>query len=99
MRNVPDLDITLLSIFNRRDDVMTPDRYHEVMENTEIRNEVTMLKLFEKLNIQASVKSDRYSLPYHKEIEHTNYGAIAPTNFTINPWDILKQKQSNQVLL
>ena len=30
--------------------------------------------MFEKLNIQASVKSDRYSLPYHKEIEHTNYG-------------------------
>ena len=74
MRNVPDLDITLLSIFNRHDDGMTPERYHEVMENTEIRNEVTMLKLSEKLNIQASVKSDRYSLPYHKEIEHTNYG-------------------------
>lgn len=42
--------------------------YMKFITEFEIRCENSLIDLFNKLNIQSSVKTDRYSLPYKEEI-------------------------------
>ena len=44
------------------------DDYMKFVTNFELKCEYTLINLFNSLNIQSSVKSDRYSLPYKEEI-------------------------------
>jgi len=71
MRNVPKLDNILIS-FSK--DVETEEQYHNTMERYERYNESKLIELFKQIQIQSSVKSNPYSLPYEYEITHTNYG-------------------------
>jgi hypothetical protein len=48
--------------------------YEESMINLEMKIEKDLVKMFRDLDIQASVKTDRYSLPYTNQVEHTGYG-------------------------
>ena len=48
--------------------------YEESMINLEKRIENRAIELLRYLDIQSSVKTDRYSLPYTHEIVHTGFG-------------------------
>jgi hypothetical protein len=48
--------------------------YEESMINLEKRIEKALIEMFRELDIQASVKTDRYSLPYTDQVLHTGYG-------------------------
>ena len=52
----------------------TPEKYVETMINLEKKIEKDMIEVFNKMGINASVKSDRYSLPYQFQIKTTQYG-------------------------
>lgn len=48
--------------------------YESAMVKLEKQIEKSLIETFRKFNIHASVKTDRYSLPYTHEIKHTGYG-------------------------
>ena len=48
--------------------------YETAMVNLEKQIEKRLIDTFRSFDINASVKSDRYSLPYTHEIKHTGYG-------------------------
>lgn len=52
----------------RKGKKVTIDDYLNVITDFEIQCENSLIKLFNSLNIQSSVKTDRYSLPYKEEI-------------------------------
>ena len=51
------------------------DDYMKFITEFEIKCECSLITLFDSLNIQSSVKTDRYSLPYKEEIISTIEGA------------------------
>ena len=51
------------------------DDYMKFITEFEIKCEHLLITLFDSLNIQSSVKTDRYSLPYKEEIISTIEGA------------------------
>ena len=51
------------------------DDYMKFITEFEIKCEHSLITLFDSLNIQSSVKTDRYSLPYKQEIISTIEGA------------------------
>ena len=51
------------------------DDYMKFITEFEIKCEHSLITLFDNLNIQSSVKTDRYSLPYKEEIISTLEGA------------------------
>lgn len=74
MRNIPSLNNQLLFFLDKDNSKRTIDHYHTAMENNETNIERRLVDLLDKLGIQASVKSNRYSLPYKNEVVHTGYG-------------------------
>lgn len=48
--------------------------YETAMVNLEKQIEKRLIDTFRSFDINATVKSDRYSLPYTHEIKHTGYG-------------------------
>jgi hypothetical protein len=51
------------------------DDYMKFITEFEVKCEYSLITLFDSLNIQSSVKTDRYSLPYKEEIISTIEGA------------------------
>jgi hypothetical protein len=51
------------------------DDYMKFITEFEIKCECSLITLFDSLNIQSSVKTDRYSLPFKEEIISTIEGA------------------------
>ena len=51
------------------------DDYMKFITEFEIKCEHSLISLFDSLNIQSSIKTDRYSLPYKEEIISTIEGA------------------------
>jgi len=51
------------------------DDYMKFITEFEIKCEYSLITLFDSLNIQSSVKTDRYSLPYKEEIISAIEGA------------------------
>ena len=70
------------------------DDYMKFIKEFEIKCEHSLITLFDSLNIQSSVKTDRYSLPYKEEIISTIEGASnLDYAFTLNniTRDIVKE--------
>ena len=80
IRNIPSFNNSLLFFLRggKRSKDLTPDnyveRYNEYMVNHEKIVEKDLIDLMGKIGINASVKSDRYSLPFNKQVVHTGYG-------------------------
>ena len=68
-RIIPNLESFLLSpiVGNNK----TEDNYKEQIYKFERSVENNLLEIFKKLNINAIVKTDPYSLPYNSEIEYS----------------------------
>ena len=70
-RNIPDMNNQLLFFM---DDDRTPEKYEDAMINLEKKIEKDMIQVFIKMGIHATVKTDRYSLPYDLQIKTTQFG-------------------------
>jgi len=72
-RSIPSPKNSLLFFLKHeeRDDVQV---YEKMMIDLEKKIEKSLIELFSELSINASVKTDRYSLPYTHKIKHTGYG-------------------------
>jgi hypothetical protein len=70
-RNIPDMNNQLLFFM---DDDRTPEKYEDAMINLEKKIEKDMIQVFIKMGINASVKTDRYSLPFQGQIKTTQNG-------------------------
>lgn len=68
-RKIPNLESFLLSPIVG--DNKTEDNYKEQIYRFERSVESNLLEIFKKLNINAIVKTDPYSLPYNSEIEYS----------------------------
>jgi len=73
-RNIPDMKNQLLFFMdgkNRRTEDRTPEKYEEYMVNLEKDIEKDMIEVLTKMGINATVKTDRYSLPFQHQIKTT----------------------------
>ena len=70
-RNMPDMSNQLLFYMG---DNRTPEKYEETMINLEKKIEKDMIEVLSKIGINASVKTDRYSLPFQGQIKTTQQG-------------------------
>ena len=70
-RNIPDMSNQLLFFM---DDERTPEKYEDAMINLEKKIEKDMIGVLSKMEINASVKTDRYSLPHQFQIKTTQQG-------------------------
>ena len=76
-RNIPEMKNQLLFFMdgkNGREEDRTPDKYEEHMINLEKKIEKDMIEVLFKMGIHATVKTDRYSLPYQFQIKTTQNG-------------------------
>ena len=76
-RNIPDMKNQLLFFMdgkNGREEDRTPEKYEEHMINLEKKIEKDMIEVLFKMGIHATVKTDRYSLPYQFQIKTTQNG-------------------------
>jgi hypothetical protein len=80
VRKIPSLNNRLLFFFDMRDKKSNiteenyADEYEKFMIERELSMEKWLLKTFSHLGINASVKSDRYSLPIKYQVKVTQYG-------------------------
>jgi hypothetical protein len=76
-RNIPNMKNQLLFFMDgkngKRED-RTPEKYEESMINLEKKIEKDMIGVLSKMGINASVKTDRYSLPHQFQIKTTQNG-------------------------
>ena len=70
-RNIPEMKNQLLFYMDKN---RTPEKYEETMINLEKKIEKDMIGVLSKLGINASVKTDRYSLPFQGQIKTTQNG-------------------------
>jgi len=76
-RNIPEMKNQLLFFMdgkNGREEDRTPEKYEEHMINLEKKIEKDMIEVLFKMGIHATVKTDRYSLPYQFQIKTTQNG-------------------------
>ena len=76
-RNIPDEKNALLFSVRsqmRKEDKDFKECYEYQMVSLEEGIEKDLISFLRKMGVNASVKSDRYSLPYNKQIIHTGYG-------------------------
>ena len=76
-RNIPEMSNQLLFFLdgkNGKEEDRTPEKYEESMINLEKKIEKDMIGVLSKMGINASVKTDRYSLPYQFQVKTTQYG-------------------------
>ena len=72
LRTIPESNNTLLGLISKVDrKELTVAEYEEHMVNIEKSTEVKIIKMLAMINTHASVKTDRYSLPYKHQIKHT----------------------------
>ena len=70
-RNIPEMKNQLLFYMDKD---RTPEKYEETMINLEKKIEKDMIGVLSKLGINATVKTDRYSLPFQSQIKTTQNG-------------------------
>jgi hypothetical protein len=70
-RNIPEMKNQLLFYMDKD---RTPEKYEETMINLEKKIEKDMIGVLSKLGINATVKTDRYSLPFQGQIKTTQNG-------------------------
>jgi len=70
-RNIPDMGNQLLFYMDKD---RTPEKYEETMINLEKKIEKDMIGVLSKMGINATVKTDRYSLPFQGQIKTTQNG-------------------------
>jgi hypothetical protein len=94
-RNIPDLfKFKLMDVLFDEEEERTAENYAIHLYEFECQCEKTLLEIFGKLDFQASVKKDKYSLPYREEIVHTILGGsdlIEAFNFTRAARTIVKE--------
>ncbi len=76
-RNIPEMKNQLLFFMdgkNGREEDRTPEKYEEHMINLEKKIEKDMIEVLFKMGIHATVKTDRYSLPYQFQVKTTQNG-------------------------
>lgn len=71
IRTIPKPENSLLFFLKDPSDTAA---YEKSMVDLEKKIEKKLLEMFNDLNINATVKTDRYSLPHTKEIKITQYG-------------------------
>jgi len=69
-RNIPKMNNSLLFFLKKPNE----DGYVNAMINLEKKIEKDMIEVLQKLGIKATVKTDRYSLPFQHQIKVTQYG-------------------------
>lgn len=90
-RIIPDLHkYKLLDLVFEENEERTEENYLIQMFQLEKACEKFLLDIFKKLDFQAAVKTDKYSLPYQKEIEHT----IKGTSFLNDAFDFRRVARS-----
>ena len=76
-RNIPNMENQLLFFMDgkngKRED-RSPEKYEESMINLEKKIEKDMIEVLFKMGINATVKTERYSLPYQFQIKTTQNG-------------------------
>lgn len=72
-RKIPNLKIPIANVL--LEDTFTEEKYISSLQKFEMECEKYLLDLFKKLNLSATVKRDRYSLPYQKEISFSLDGS------------------------
>jgi len=72
-RYVPNINASLLFFIKKKDEKTYVEEYVKCMKNTEISIEKRLIDIFKKLGISATVKTDRYSLPFNNQIKVTQY--------------------------
>lgn len=70
-RNIPEMKNQLLFYMDKD---RTPEKYEETMINLEKKIEKDMIGVLSKMGINATVKTDRYSLPFQGQIKTTQNG-------------------------
>ena len=75
-RNIPNPNNNLVSFFmdRQKKESSYKETYENLMINTEKTLEKKLIDVFNKLGIQASTKTDRYSLPHNNQVKITQYG-------------------------
>ena len=72
-RNIPNSRNSLL-FFLKDKDRDNVQAYEKSMIDLEKKIEKSLIEMFRELDINAIVKTDRYSLPYTHKIKHTGWG-------------------------
>ena len=70
-RNIPEMGNQLLFYMDKD---RTSEKYEETMINLEKKIEKDMIGVLSKMGINATVKTDRYSLPFQGQIKTTQNG-------------------------
>jgi hypothetical protein len=72
LRAIPESNNSLLSLISgKKRKELTIEEYENQMTRIEKSTEEKIIKMLEMINTHASVKTDRYSLPYKQQIKHT----------------------------
>jgi hypothetical protein len=71
LRTIPEKGNSLISLFKGKGE-MTIKEYEDMMLDIELRTEKKIITMLDMIGTVASVKSDRYSLPYTKQIKRSN---------------------------
>ena len=87
-RSIPDMNSSLL--FFLKNDKKNPADYENEMKLQETKLETDLILFLQKMNIYASTKSDRYSLPIEYEIVQSNQG-VSFLNETFSTFDFYRQ--------
>ena len=80
IRNIPGIKNSLLLFLKngKNKDNFNEENYAELYEkfmiNQEVLIEKKLIDLFKQMGINASVKSERYSLPFNNQLKCTGYG-------------------------
>jgi hypothetical protein len=72
LRAIPESNNTLLGLISGKNRTeLTIEEYEKQMCNLEKSIEEKVIKMLDMIGTRASVKTDRYSLPYKHQIKHT----------------------------
>lgn len=71
IRTIPEKGNQLISLFSKRITEMTLSEYEEHMVELEMRTEKRIIKMLELMDTVATVKTNRYSLPYTDQIKRS----------------------------
>ena len=74
LRSIPESNNTLLGLISKVDrKELTIAEYEDHMAKLEKSIEEKIIKMLEMISTHATVKTDRYSLPYKHQIKHTKH--------------------------
>ena len=74
LRSIPESNNTLLGLISKVDrKELTIAEYEDHMAKLEKSIEGKIIKMLEMISTHATVKTDRYSLPYKHQIKHTKH--------------------------